>query len=96
VLNDDPATGDRSYGLLQINMADPNVAALVQSKVLLGSPEAGLLDPNRNAQAGFLMWGGNNSNLNVAWYINRAGPYQDRYNSHLPAAQAAALTSALG
>lgn len=95
-LNNDSATGDRSYGLLQINMKDPNVAALIQSKVLLGSSEAGLLDPNKNAQAGYLLWGGKNSNLNVAWYINRPGPYQDRYNSHLPAAQAAALTSALG
>ena len=95
VVNNDAATGDRSYGLLQINMKDPNVEKLIQGKVLLGSAEEGLLDPALNAKAGFLLWGGTNANLDAAWYINR-GVYKQRYENNLPLAQAAALTSALG
>ena len=77
-------------------MRDPNVSAkLIQQKVLLGSAEEGLLDPAKNAQAGFVLWGGSNANLNMAWYIDR-GVYKQRYENNLPLAQAAALTSALG
>jgi len=88
--NGDPATGDRSYGLLQINMKSPQVAALINQTVLHGGDEKLLLDPATNAKAGFLLWGGNNKNLEIAWYINR-GLYQTRYEAHLPAAQSAAL-----
>ncbi len=89
--NINPATGDRSYGLVQINMKDPNVAALISHHVLRGRAETVLLDPATNAYAAFLLWGGKNSNLNVAWYINHPGAYQQRYEAHLPAAQAAVL-----
>lgn len=88
--NGNEATGDRSYGLLQINMRDSNVAKLINAKVLKGQPETALLDPLLNAQAGCLLWGGANSNLDVAWYITREG-YRQAYEKHLPAAQAAAL-----
>jgi hypothetical protein len=93
--NGNSATGDRSYGLLQINMKDPNVAALMARN---GIPDDGkaLLDPAVNAKAGFLLWSGDNRNLNVAWYIAHGGIYQTRYESHLPVAQAAALLSPLG
>jgi hypothetical protein len=96
--NNNPDTGDRSYGLLQINCFE------------LGTPEARrlfgivdekeLLDPDVNAHAGFVLWGGNNRNLEIAWYVNKPAPltpsqlvYQARYEAHLPAAQAAALAS---
>jgi hypothetical protein len=104
--NGNTTTGDRSYGLVQINMRDPNVARLIYEDVL-GIPLAGqpvpynpttesqLLDPATNAKAAFALWAGRNINLDIAWYIDRPGPYQDRYNAHLPAAQAVALASSL-
>jgi hypothetical protein len=83
------ATGDRSYGLVQINLGDANVAALMASNKLDGPA---LLTPAGNALGAYLLWGGRNSNLNLAWYIDRAGtPYQTRYEGFLPRAQAAAL-----
>lgn len=83
------ATGDRSYGLTQINLGDPEVSALM---VKNGITSAVLLTPDGNARAAALLWGGRNSNLNLAWYIDRAGTvYQQRYQSFLPRAQAAAL-----
>lgn len=90
-INVNPATGDRSYGLVQINMKDPNVAALINKSVLHGQPETALLDPATNARAAFALWGGHNANLNVAWYINKPGAYRDRYEANLPAAQNAVL-----
>jgi hypothetical protein len=104
--NGNSATGDRSYGLLQINMKDPNVARLIYERILgipldSGEPvpfdqaaEQKLLDPQTNADAGYLLWGHANSNLNLAWYIDKSGPpyhYQERYENHLADAQAAAL-----
>jgi len=95
--NGNAATGDRSYGLWQINMRDPAVAALLQKEKLLvvdptasGDEENQLFHPATNARAAFLLWNGNNHNLNVAWYIDR-DEYQRRYEAHLPVAQAAAL-----
>jgi hypothetical protein len=86
--NGNEKTGDRSYGLLQINMLDKNVAKLMEAH---GISEQALTDPEANARAGFLLWSGRTHNLDLAWYINRAGPYKIRYESHLPEAQAAAL-----
>lgn len=92
--NGNAATGDESYGLWQINMRDKGIAALITAKVLQPTGDRSqLFDPLANAKAAFLFWGGNNKNLSVAWYIDRPGPYRDRYESHLPAAQAAALAS---
>lgn len=93
--NGNSETGDRSYGLLQINLLDPNVSALIKSKIPeVAADEKALLDPETNAEAGYLLWGHANSNLNLAWYINRMGApnhYQERYEVQLPAAQGAAL-----
>lgn len=96
-VNINPLTKDRSYGLVQINMKDPNVAGLINRVVLKGRPETALLDPATNALAAFVLWNGSNSNLNIAWYIahvNADGTptaYKTRYEAHLPEAQAAVL-----
>lgn len=91
VFNGDAATGDRSYGLWQINMFAGLAAA--RMKLFGISDEKQLLDPATNAKAAFILWGGKNRNLSMAWYIDHPGPYQSRYEAHLPAAQAAALAS---
>ena len=109
VHNTNSATGDDSYGLWQINLKDPNVARLMQANGL--TPEM-LLTPDGNAKAAHLLWGGDNKNLSIGWYIDRPQrfdstgkpipftpmeiEYQTRYEAHLPAAQRAALASALG
>ena len=90
--NGDSATGDRSYGLLQINLRDPNVAELIKRALpQVAADEKALFDPHTNARAGFLLWGGDNRNLDIAWYISRPGLYQQRYRAHLGDAQDAAL-----
>jgi hypothetical protein len=99
--NNTPGTGDRSYGLWQIDMMSAGVATAVNRWVLKGEPETGLFDPATNAAAAFILWDHKNHNLDVAWYIahnNADGTptaYRTRYESHLPAAQAAALQSSL-
>ncbi len=95
--NGNKTTGDRSYGLLQINMLDKNVSTFINDTVLRGQAEGRLLDPDMNAQAGYALWGKRNSNLDIAWYIGRVNKdgtdtdYKKRYESHLPAMQKAAL-----
>lgn len=78
-----------SYGLWQINVdANPQVV----SALGLSDPSQ-LLDPNVNAAAAYMLWGGNNANLNTLWAINQTGPpyyYAEKYQANLPAAQAAA------
>lgn len=91
VVNDNAATGDRSYGLWQINMFGPLAAPRMKIFQILSEEE--LLDPETNAQAAFRIWAGRNANLDVAWYIAHGGDYQERYEKHLPAAQAAALAT---
>lgn len=92
--NGNAATGDESYGLWQINMRDKGIAALITAKVLAPTGErAQLFEPVKNAHAAFLLWGCQNKNLSVAWYIDHPGTYRDRYEAHLPAAQAAALAA---
>jgi hypothetical protein len=89
--NDNPKTGDRSYGLLQIDMLTLGSKYM---KAFGITEEKELLDPDVNAHAGFVLWAGKNKNLNVAWYISRPG-YKARYEKNLPAAQAAALESGI-
>ncbi|MES2136112.1 MAG: transglycosylase SLT domain-containing protein [Pseudomonadota bacterium] len=89
--NGDAATGDRSYGLWQINMFGA-LAAPRMAQFGIGH-EKQLFEPAANAHAAFVLWGGDNKNLSVAWYIDRGGLYQTRYESHLAAAQAAALAA---
>ena len=78
-----------SYGLWQINVdANPQVV----SALGLSDPSQ-LLDPNVNAAAAYMLWGGTNANLNTVWAINKTGPpyyYAEKYQANLPAAQAAA------
>lgn len=89
--NGNAETGDQSYGLLQINLKDPNVKALMDEH---GYGPTQLVDPLGNMKAGFLLYGGRVSNLNLAWYIARPGSvYQQRYQQYLPIAQLAALSS---
>lgn len=91
--NGDAKTGDRSYGLWQINMFGKLAASRMKLFGIVDEKE--LLIPAVNARAAFLLWGHDNRNLSVAWYIDHPGPYQDRYESHLAAAQAAALAEPL-
>jgi Lysozyme like domain len=86
--NNHPATGDRSYGLLQINCYELGAKVLPLFGI---DTESELLDPAKNAHAGFILWGGNNGNLDVAWYIARPGIDRERYEQLLPRAQQAAL-----
>lgn len=80
-----PGPGEDSYGLWQINVqGNPTIL----SQLGLTDPTA-LYDPATNAAAAYLIWGGNDNNLDVAWYINRPG-YQQAYLAYLPAAQQAA------
>lgn len=89
--NGDAKTGDRSYGLWQINMFQGLAAERLKLFGLAHAEQ--LLDPATNAHAAFVLWGGNNKNLSTAWYIDHPGLYQQRYESHLPAAQAAAIAA---
>lgn len=89
--NGDTKTGDRSYGLWQINMLGPLSAE--RMKLFGIADEKELFIPAVNAHAAFLLWNFNNRNLSVAWYIDHPGPYQTRYESHLAAAQAAMLAA---
>ncbi len=92
--NGNEKTADKSYGLWQINMRDAGIAALIQTKLLPpGHDEKQLFHPLVNARAAYLLWGVNNKNLSVCWYIDHPGPYQQRYEAHLPAAQAAMLAA---
>lgn len=90
--NGNTATGDRSYGLLQINLFQSTEKLM---KLFGITDERQLLDPAINAHAGFMLWNHNNKNLDIAWYITRPG-YKERYELHLPAAMSAALESPLG
>ncbi|HEY8623038.1 MAG TPA: transglycosylase SLT domain-containing protein [Casimicrobiaceae bacterium] len=91
--NGDAQTGDRSYGLWQINMA--GTLSVPRMKAFGINAENKLLDPATNAHAAFVLWNRSNKNLSTCWYIDHPGMYQTRYESHLPAAQAAAIAAAM-
>ena len=80
---------DRSYGLWQINMLH-NTA--YRMKIFGITDEKELFDPTINARAAHVLWGGDNHNINVAWNITLPG-YKEKYEAHLPVAQAAALAA---
>lgn len=94
--NGNKATGDASYGLMQINMIGAlGVARLKQFNIT--HPDQ-LFDPDTNMRAAGIIMNGNVHNLGAAWYIDRdvsAAPglptYKAAYESHLPAMMAAAL-----
>lgn len=73
---------ETSKGLWQINVNDAGVRQLLARA---GVDANNLSDPSVNAQAAYALWGGNDSNLDVAWYINRPG-YKENYEKYLPAA----------
>lgn len=82
---------ENSFGLWQINVqANPGIMA----QLGITDPNQ-LLDPETNARAAYLLYGGNPANLDVAWYINRPG-YQEAYQKLLPVAEAAATEYAGG
>lgn len=88
--NGNAATGDQSYGLVQINWKDANVqgrlAQLYPTRIL---PES-LFNPQFTANAAFVLYANNRSFMNLLWYIDRPGTARDRYLALLPRAQAAA------
>jgi len=74
---------EQSYGLWQINVMANPVTALG-----LSSPSQ-LLDAATNAQAAYQIWGGNDANLDIAWYILHGGAYTSQYLANLVVVQAA-------
>jgi hypothetical protein len=80
------AAKETSYGLWQINWKDDAIKALLRRNGIT-EPQM-LFDPAVNARAAYLLWGGNDNNLNIAWYINRFGNqygYAEKYNQYLAA-----------
>lgn len=80
------AAKETSYGLWQINWKDAGIRALLIRNGIT-EPEM-LYDPATNARAAALLWGGNDSNLNIAWYTDRVGlSYQqgEKYRANLAA-----------
>lgn len=78
------AAKETSYGLWQINWKDAGIRRLLEQNGITDPNQ--LFDPVTNARAAYLLWGGNDNNLNVAWYINRTGSqygYAEKYQSNL-------------
>jgi len=92
VYGDINRAAESSYGLWQINWKDAGIQRLLKANGIT-SPEQ-LYDPQTNARAAFLLWGGSARNLELAWYINRTGSqygYAEKYRanlSRLPSAEA--------
>ena len=80
---------DLSYGLWQINMYG-SLGPARRAQFGISTNEQ-LFDPMTNARAAAMIWGGNDANLDIAWYINRPG-YREAYQQYLPQAQAAAAS----
>ena len=82
---------DESYGLWQINM----LGNLGTRRMALFSltAKSQLFDPSTNARAAYLTWGGDDANLDRAWYISSADAA--RYQQFLPVAMAAAGVDSL-
>lgn len=78
-------TTENSFGLWQINLQDSGIRNLLAKN---GINESNITDPVNNAKAAYLLWGGNDKNLDTAWYINRPG-YSEKYQANLPIAQQA-------
>jgi hypothetical protein len=97
--NGDAATGDESYGLLQLNLLR-NTQALMTLYGITDKKQ--LFDPLTNARAGWLLSGGAQvtpaqrlANMRTAWYFDRATngqptQYKIRYEQHLGAVLVAA------
>lgn len=100
VRNVNGKTGDRSYGLVQINMLNPEVAKYLNAGILKGKPEILLLEPEVNAAAAWALTcstPAHLANMNLLWYVERTdGTYKADWESHLPVMILAALQSKLG
>jgi murein DD-endopeptidase MepM/ murein hydrolase activator NlpD len=81
VVNDNPGTGDLSYGLWQINMIGRLGPARLKQFGISSNEQ--LKDPLTNAKAAFILSGGSNFN---PWSVYKSG----KYKSFLPEAQKAA------
>ena len=79
------AAKETSYGLWQINLKEAGIKALMARNRIMAD---NIRDPQINARAAYLLWGGSDSNLNTAWYINRPG-YQEAYQQYIPSVMAA-------
>lgn len=77
---------DDSYGLWQINMIGNLGPARLEQFGLDSKDE--LFDPVTNARAAYLIWNGDDRNLDLAWAINR-GVNKDRYEQFLPQVESA-------
>lgn len=79
---------DDSYGLWQINM----LGSLGDRRLeLFGlQDKTQLFDPETNARAAYLTWGGSDQNLDIAWSIFSNPSERTKYLSHMPVAMAAA------
>lgn len=86
--NGNAATGDQSYGLVQINYRNPDIAVAVTQNGF-HYPEM-LFNPELNAEMAFKLYAGRRQFMNTLWYIDRPGTARDRYLALLPRAQAAA------
>lgn len=86
VYGDINKAAETSYGLWQINYKDAGIRRLLNANGIT-APEM-LYDPATNAKAAFLLWGGSDRNLELAWYINRMGNqyrYGEKYAANLAA-----------
>lgn len=90
--NDDAKTGDKSYGLWQINM----FRSLAPERIRLFSlaSEQDLFTPEVNARAAYILSnGGSEAALRQHWYIDRWNSpygYAEKYTANLAIALAAA------
>ena len=83
-----PVPPDDSYGLWQINLRDAGIRALMAQHDITVT---NICDPATNARAAMLLYDHHQRNLAIAWAIDR-DPWKAKYESHLPEAQAAALS----
>ena len=79
--NLNPSTGDDSYGLVQINWADPDIKEYLQAKGIT-DPNV-LLDPATNAKMAFELWRWKYSYMDLLWYTQRTGVDRQIYEMNL-------------
>lgn len=84
-------TEEDSYGLYQINMKGALGDRRMQQFGL--ATKSQLYDPLTNTRAAFQTWGGNDRNLDVAWYIDSNAYERGRFQSFMPQAVAAAASA---
>lgn len=78
---------DDSYGLWQINMYGALGPLRLAQFGLVNKTQ--LFDARTNAAAAFLIWGGDDRNLSIAWAITDGGRNQSQYEHFLEVVKAA-------